>query len=362
MIFLTACTEKSTETSGKPIETENKTEAALKLAENNFAASGWKADNSHHKTVIGTLTVNGKAVVKAMLQISDKRKMETNEKGEFTLMVDTNMIEKAIIRVISLDEATIDGEKVDGKTKEELLTQKETLTVYHPISVDKVETNIENSSLVNVYVKAETGKDDQFPKFGVEKFSIAGSIKDSSGNAVEGATVNIRRDGVEGFSMSNPSDKEGKFALYYIPEDDENHIFYVHLPSKDVTYTLPQGKTFLFPGDHGVNIDITLPKEGTIIDDKPPTLVTTTAPGALFKGILIGVNVDENVAYSVSVPKRDGTFMVTLPKTEWEKSPTFFETLYRGFHLEEIKPGDVLLSDNIPAPKPFEPSEIVATQ
>lgn len=100
------------------------------------------------------------------------------------------------------------------------------------------------------------------------KYKIAGTIKDANGNPVEGATVNIRRDGVEGFTMSNASNKNGEYFMYYLPEDEEDHYMVVIL--KDTIYTLPENKVFVFPDDIGINIDITLPKEGTIIMDKTP--------------------------------------------------------------------------------------------
>jgi hypothetical protein len=168
--------------------------------------------------------------------------------------------------------------------------------------------------------------------------------------------VNLRRDGVEGFSMSTPSDKNGVYTMYYMPDEDENHYFYVHY--NNINYTLPEYRAYNFPADVGVNIDVTLPRTGTVIIDKPPTLVTTLAPGALYKGTLIGVNVDKNVKYTISIPDKDGNFILTLPKTEWDKNPSFYETVYNKFLLKDIKSGDVVNSNFIPAPKVKEPNQI----
>ena len=63
-------------------------------------------------------------------------------------------------------------------------------------------------------------------------------LKDAEGKPVQGATVNLRRDGVEGFSMSTPSDNNGKYTMYYLPEEDENHyssffeVSYAHFLEK----------------------------------------------------------------------------------------------------------------------------------
>jgi hypothetical protein len=174
---------------------------------------------------------------------------------------------------------------------------------------------------------------------------------------VEGATVNIRRDGVEGFSMSDPSNEKGAFAMYYIPEDDEDHYFYVHIPSKGISYTLPENKAFLFPDDIGVKIDIRLPESGTVIDDTLENLVATTEPGSLHRGVLIGVHTEEE--YKITIPERDGSFKLTISKSEWEKSPGFYEVNYQGFHEEKITIGDTLSSNLIPKPGKYDPTNIL---
>lgn len=348
-IGLTACQEKEIDTK-------------LTLNTNHFPVENLKTDEPHHEKVTGRLTVNGKAVEGAELQISEKHKMETNEKGNFVLTIDTSVIKEDIVRVSNVDDATIKGKKIDEKTKEKLLTLEQSFSIHYPITVQKVEENKKDRTLVDVHLKAQTNEKEDFPNFSVEKFKISGTIKDTDGNPVEGATVNIRRDGVEGFSMSDPSNKEGKFEMYYTSKDNENHFFSVRIPEKNLVYTLPTGKMYQFPNEFGVNIDITLPKEGTIIDDKPPTLVTTPVYGALYKGILIGANVTEGTTYDISIPNLDGTFTLTLPKEEWEKNPTFYQILYRGFHEEELKPGKVISSTMIPQPKEYEPKTIQATE
>jgi hypothetical protein len=143
-------------------------------------------------------------------------------------------------------------------------------------------------------------------------------------------------------------------------EEDENHYFYVHYNGKN--YTLPPYKVYNFPVSVSVNIDVTLPKEGTIIVDKPPTLVTTTAPGAFYKGTLIGVKVDKSINYSISIPKQYGSFVLTIPKVQWDKHPRFFEVNYANFLQEAKKSGDVVNSTFIPEPSGTEPNDIKVTQ
>lgn len=369
LILISACLALLTACSDEPVEKNEtqKTEetgkqsggASLVLDQSSFTTENWKTDNSHQKAITGKLMFNQKPVVGAEVQVSQKRTTVTDDKGEFLIHVDANIVERDSIHVASLEHATLGGKPLDKKTIQSLLSLKEQVTVAYPIVVDKVEANAKDASLVDIYAVATVPANEQFPKFGVEKFKVGGTVKDADGKPVEGATVNLRRDGVEGFSMSDPSNTEGEFAMYYIPEDDENHYFYVHIPSKDLTYTLPEGKGFMFSDDYGVNIDIVLPKEGTVIDDKPPTLVATSAIGALYKGVLIGVHAKD---YTITIPQRDGTFKVTMAKAEWEKNPTFYQVNYRGFHVDELELGGELNGEAIPQPEADEPSNLPATK
>ena len=371
--ILTACSDHQTEPSQpneqKPTEkTETETEtkaenkASLTFDQTKFEAENWKMDSSHQKTITGTLMYDGKPVEGAQVAISEKRKPVTDKEGKFTMTVDANIIESEHIHIDSLEQATVNGKALDEQMKEQLSLLHEELTVYYPINILKVEANKENADLVDVQAQAVVKKGEEFPKFGVEKFRVGGVVKDAKGEPVEGATVNLRRDGVEGFTMSDPSNAKGEFVMYYIPEDDENHYFYVHIPSKGLTYTLPEGKGFMFPDDYGVNMEIRLPENGTVIDDTLENLKATTAKGALYKGVLIGLNVPKDVAYKITIPKRDGTFTVTLPKEMADTIPTFYQINYRGFHEEELKLGDTFTSDQVPKPEQDEPAAIEAKQ
>ncbi|MFC4411708.1 carboxypeptidase-like regulatory domain-containing protein [Chungangia koreensis] len=345
-IVLTACNDEI----GEP---------SLELSNDALTIANWEMDHSHYEEVKGKLLVGENPVVGANVQISNKRTIETDENGEFHFNVDRSVLDVKNIEVVSVNEATINGESIDEETAKSLVGTKEQLSVQFPLAIDKVVASEENTDLVEVHARAIMEENQEYPSFGPSKYRVAGNVKDADGNPVEGATVNLRRDGVEGFSMSDPSNENGEYAMYYLPEDDENHYFYVHY--NGLKYTLPNNKAFLFPEDIGVDIQITLPKEGTIIQDSPPTLVAKTAPGAVYKGTLIGLDVDKDVEYSVTIPKKDGTFVVTLPKEEWEKSPTFFETDFSAFYEEDLTYGDIIPMELL-THKENEPSGITASE
>lgn len=349
LIFvLTACTNGS-----KPAN------VSLTLDQSDFSFMNWQADNSHTAHVTGKIVSDSHPVAGVKVQINDNRIMTTDKKGKFYFSVNRNILGTMSIHTIRSDQAKINGKNVDHNTKKALLALKKDISVEYPIKIEKIKTDAKNKNLVDIYARALLQKGEKYPNFTPDKYKVGGSVKDGDGHPVQGAVVNLRRDGVEGFSMSTPSDKNGNYTMYYLPDADTDHYFYVHYDGKN--YTLPENKVYNFPDRVSVNIDVTLPKEGTIITDKPPTLVTTTAPGALFKGTLIGVNVGKNDSYKISIPKQDGAFVLTLSKAAWDQHPAFFEVSYSNFLEEAKKSGDMVDSSFIPNPKNTDPMHIQAT-
>jgi hypothetical protein len=353
-LALSACSEQ------KVIKKETKSaeNVSLEINHSDFTFMNWEIDFSHEQPVVGKITADGDPVEGVIVQVGKKLKLQTNEKGEFSVKINRNVLEDKTFHVIDVKEAKVKGRLLSENTKKSLLSLEKEVVVHYPIVIDKVEVNAKDNTLVDVSGHAVLNRDKNYPTFTVDKYKVGGTVKDADGNPLKGAVVNLRRDGVEGFSMSEPSNEKGEFTMYYLPDDEENHYFFVHYGRTD--YTLPPRKVYVFPDEISVNIDITLPKEGTIIDDKPPTLVTTQAKGALYKGTLIGVNVD--VPYTISIPNAKGEFVLTLPKKEWENNPTFFETRYNEFLLEPKKSGDTISSDFITKPKENEPRMIVPTK
>ncbi|QGS69292.1 hypothetical protein CV093_16165 [Oceanobacillus sp. 143] len=203
------------------------------------------------------------------------------------------------------------------------------MTVSYPIEIISVEPSKEDEKFVVVEGTAILDENQEYPAFGTSKYSVHGTVVDSEGNPIEGATVNLRRDGVEGFTVSHPSNEDGEYQMMYLPEDDEDH--YLNVVYEGVTYHLPDNRVFQFPEDISVQVDIQLPSEGEVITDEPPYLVSRTAPGALYTGIMIGLHVDGDVEYSVTIPNRDGTFTMKVPKLVWNGSPTFYQASFESF-------------------------------
>lgn len=356
---LFGCTQEgdSVKTSSKQSNEPQKVEFLLNKTL--FEIKPWKTDNSHVTFVDGHLSVDGKPVKGVTIQ-SNTRKIETDENGKFKLLIDQSKIQKIPVKVISASTATITGKKVSETVQKKLLSQSQEIQVFYPVVITKIAPSPDNDHYVIVYGQAVVPDHEgsTFPTLVYDKYAMYGTVKDHKGNPVKNSVVNIRFDGVEGFSKSLPTNEKGEYSLYFLPEDEYKWL-YVHVGNTH--YELPEKKVFLIPEGTSVEANITLPESGTVIQDFPPYLTMKTAPGELYKGTIIGLNVDKSISYQVSIPNKDGSFQLSLPKEVWEKKPDLIQTNMSYFSSKSLKPGDWISSSILPVTQPYEPNKVPFT-
>jgi hypothetical protein len=319
----------------------------LKVDQSVFSLKQWKSDGSHRSSISGTFMQGDQPVAKAVLHAGNsKRDIETGEDGSFQILLDQSLLGETKMHVISLDNATINGKPIPQDQAEKGKAVSSALNVYYPIEINSTTVSTQDPDQTEIKGRLMADKTASVAFFQEDKFQIAGLVKDADGQPIQGATVWIDRDAGEGFAKSTPTDENGYYSMYYLPEEDEDTNLTVAYNS--VRYTLPAQKVFHFPGDTSLTVDITLPREGTVIDDKPPTLVSHTASGALYLGLLVGLDVAEDVKYTVTIPDGEGKFTLTVPTKVWEQNPTFFETNMSKFiEKEKFQAGDSLPSSFI---------------
>lgn len=336
----------------------------LDIDQTSYTLKQWKNDGSHNADAKGKLLIGDQPVAHAIIHVGDsKHDIETADDGSFVMTVDQSLLSSIPVRVVSLDKATVGGQPISQQTAEQALSATTYINVYYPIETTEVAPSAKDPSQVEVHGRVVSQPGDKVSFFQIDKYRVGGIVKAADGNPVKDAIVWLDRDGGEGFAKSTPTDEAGRYYLYYLPEEDEGTNLTVTTDNGSTRYTLPKGRVYHIPDHTSVDINITLPKEGTEIVDKPPTLVSITEPGAMYTGILVGLNVPAGVNYTATIPDKEGNFVITVPKSEWEKNPTFFETkmtkYVEGTHI--LTWGDELQSSFI-EPGANDPKNIVPEQ
>lgn len=314
----------------------------IELDQTSLVAKAWKSDGSHLTSIKGKLTFGEQPVENAVLQADGQgRSIRTLADGSFEFLVDRSLIAYKPVNVISVREAKIAGKPIGSEQSGLILAASTAISVFYPIEVARVEPSAKDANQVKVHARFKIGTGDKLSFFQVDKYRIAGQVTDADGHPVKDAIVWMDREGGEGFAKSTPTERDGSYEMFYWPEEDEANLTVVVGTRR---YALPAGKVFELPRNTSVDIRIRLPREGSVIDDKPPSLVCTTSKGAKYAGLLAGLDVPPGTPYSVTIPDSRGRFVVTVPKEAWGKQPRFYETVMTKFVAQDkaLRAGDVL--------------------
>ncbi|GFN32257.1 carboxypeptidase-like regulatory domain-containing protein [Paenibacillus xylaniclasticus] len=317
-------------------------QGTIELEQTSFAAKSWKSDGSHLTAVKGRLTLGERPVAHALLQVQPQgRTIVTEEDGSFKLLVDRSLVASRPLTVLSVHDAKIAGKPVEKEEADSIRSATSRINVYYPIEVIQVSPSDTDKSKVKVHARLNVENDDKISFFKIDKYRIAGKVTDADGNPVKGAVVWIDRDSGEGFAKSTPTDRNGNYEMYYWPEEEETNLTVIVGTRR---YELPKGKVIHLPHHTSVDIRIRLPREGLVLDDRPPNLVCTTSKGVTYTGLLAGLDVPTGTSYSVTIPDRQGRFVVTVSKDVWETRPLFYETVLTRFIAQDkiFEAGDEL--------------------
>jgi hypothetical protein len=339
-------------------ESGSKRKVAIELEQTALSVKSWKMDNSHLAPLSGKLLLDGRPVSGVQLRLSGKRVITTEEDGGFKFLVDRSIPQTLLVLVQSADGAELAGKPLGESDKKALLSAKGTVDVFYPIQITKVNTAENDADLVEVHAQAITENLQDFPVATLIQYAIKGTVRTADGTPVQGAIVSFTRNSGQGRARSEPSNEKGEYILYYSPDEQEDLYLNVHVGQTH--YKLPENKVYHFPEDTSMQTDITLPAEGNIITDKPPTLVSIPAKGAVYWSLMVGLSVNDQMKYSVTLPNKDGSFVLTVPKKVWDQYPSFFETRVTRFLTDPISAGYEVPSSFLPVPQPDDPKRIVA--
>lgn len=316
----------------------------LKLEQSRFPVQLWRSDGSHFKNTFGTLMVNNSPITGAEIQIGDKH-VTTDQNGRFPYFIDQSQLSKKAVMIKNLDNAKLKGKKLDSQMKDKISNLKANILVYYPI---KLISKAVNGEKIIIQAEAVTEGKADFATIKSDNQAIMGTIKDAHGNPVKGAIVSTTRSSGEGWAKSGPTNSNGEYSISLITEDDEDQTFRVTV--NQTQYTLPVGRVFRFPEGSSLEINAILPAKGPYIHDAPPTLVSRTMPGRMYRGTIIGLAGVAPEDYHVTIPKEDGTFTITFPKNKRKGTLTFFEKQINQYDSGNLLPGDPVPSAWLKAP------------
>jgi outer membrane protein assembly factor BamB len=298
-----------------------------------FPVTVWSANAANAQIVTGRLLLRGKPVRGAAMQVGEYPVLNrTDAAGRFAYRLDVTMPRRVVVRVLRLANATVGGRKVASAERSDLLSVAGAFSVGYRVN-DLHSTSQGGNVVLTGRLSYANGAAP--PPVVLFTYRLTGTITDSAGKPVAGATVVTRTQDRDFWTFSQPSDANGNYESFFTASDESgaNPVpLTVQVASGAVSYASPINRNVNFTTLHSARMDVKLPASPTA----PLALPTSTSfPGAFYKGTIVGVSGPGGVVKPVSAtwPDRSGRFKLVLPGSVrgkplrvWEDSSPFFQT------------------------------------
>ena len=303
----------------------------------------WNPNTSNLVNVGGRLLYGGAPVVGARIAV-DRYTLPaaTDSAGRFTYPVDSTLARRHPVYVIDTSRARLSGRSLTTAQQRAVRGATGGISVgYRVTGVSVVDRP--NGTVV---VRGRVARSDGVPAPPVVLLSyrLAGKITDAAGNPVRGATVVTRTNDRDFWTFSEPSDAGGRYTGFF-PASDKTASdpveFAVQVANGRTSYTTG-ARNPTFKRLASSNLDLRLPASGTTM--ALPTAVTT--PGAIYRGLLVGVSGPNGVVKPVSAtwPDALGRFTLVLPGSVKGSTLRFWQSDFQSFTTGAAPGGPVVLA------------------
>jgi alcohol dehydrogenase (cytochrome c) len=304
-----------------------------------FPVSIWSATRPTTKIVSGRLLLRGRPVRGAAMEVNGYPVLNrTDARGRFSYRLDTTMPHRLTVRVQRLAKATVGGRALAASDRSALLSVAGSFSVGYRVS--DLRTTAKNGHVV-LTGRLSYGAGGAPPPVVLFTYRLSGTITDSAGKPVAGATVVTRTQDRDFWTFSQPSDANGNYVSFFTASDETgaNPVpLTVQVASGAVSYASPVGRNVNFSTLRSARMDVKLPSAASA-----PLAVPTSAsfPGAFYKGTMVGVSGPSGVVKPISAtwPDRQGRFTLVLPGSVRGKPLRVWENIAPFFQTSAARPG-----------------------
>jgi alcohol dehydrogenase (cytochrome c) len=308
----------------------------------------WQASSSNEQTVTGHVLWNGAPVAGAHVIVDHFPVPEVTAKdGSFPYDVDITLSGRHSVRVSSLAGATVHGKPISAGQQTALLAASGGFSVgYKP---QNLSAHVLSNGNVVVKGQVVDSVGAGPPPVHLLTYQLSGTVTNAAGKPVQGAVVITRTQDRDFWTRSSATDANGHFSSFYAASDEagDNPVsLAVGVALGPVAYggTLGTNAPFVALKSSTLNIQL---GAGTSYKVNTPTAY----PGAIYSGLVVGVNTGGHVVKPVSEtwPDAKGNFTMTLPASVRGKTLHFWENLRQSFSAFPATPGGTVDLSSWPA-------------
>jgi hypothetical protein len=304
-----------------------------------FALRKWVLDGENVYTVRGTVTLDDLPVSGARVVVGGHTLREpTDGEGSFEVDADATRGARREVTVGDLSEARVDGYQLSPEEVQALEGASGFLTVGY--TVDELEAEPQDDGTTRV-VGRVTFEDGSAPTpVSFFSYELVGSVTDADGGPVADAIVSTRTLDRDHWTVSEPSDEEGRYVSLFgasAREAGDPVPFDVRVAIGDDVFQYLFGEHVLFRRLKSARMNIQLPPEGFAM----ALPATESYDGAIYSGVLVGVTDEGEQVTPVSAtwPDDDGRFELVLPASVAGRSVSVWAASQEVFQEQEATPG-----------------------
>jgi hypothetical protein len=304
-----------------------------------LAVTPWRLDRKNLYDALGCVTLDGNPVSGARMRVNRYVVPHaTDANGGFYYLIDATLPQRATVTVADASAAQVDGGDVSAEERDELEQAQGSLTVRFRLS-DLHAERLPNGT-VHVRGKATYDTGAAPPPVVLFAYQLTGVVSDPAGKPVAGAVVATRSLDLEFWSFSSPSATDGTYRSFFYPSGDQPGKvgLTIRVAQGDETWELPGNEVVFFPKLKSAQMDVDLAPKGFPL---PKPDAPRAVPGAVFEGLLVGVESDGRPVKPIAARWVDGegNFDFLLPAALSGKPVSFWESELYAFSRVEATPG-----------------------
>jgi alcohol dehydrogenase (cytochrome c) len=291
----------------------------------------WNPNSSNTPLVSGRVVLRGTPVRGARVAVGGYVvPAATDAGGRFRYPINITEPRRYVVRVVAANRATVRGRRLTASQRAAVLRARGAFTVAYRVT--NLKATVERNG--NVVVTGRVGRagGGAAPPVVLYTYQLRGRVLNAAGEPVRGAVVITRTLDRDFWTMSTPTDASGRYTSFFAASDrtEANPLgMNVQVAVGNTSYVFPATRPVRFQRLRSAELDIRLPASGTTTT----TPDTTSYPGAVYQGMLVGVSGRKGVIRPLLArwPDAQGRFTLVLPRSAqgqtlriWQNARTFF--------------------------------------
>jgi hypothetical protein len=314
-------------------------EGAAISAPQSLSVTPWRLDRTNLYEALGCVTLDGRGVSGARVRVNRYLVPDaTDANGGFYYTIDATVPQRAPVTVADVSAARIGDDELSAEQRDQLEQAEGSFTVRYRLSDLQAERLPNGTVRVSGRASYDTGEPP--PPVVLFAFELTGTVRDANGRPAADAIVATRTLDLEIWTFSSPSAPDGSYRSYFYPSGDEPQKvgLTVRVAQGDESWELGPTEVVFFPKLKSAVMNLDLPPEGFPL---PAPAAPRAVPGAVYEGVLVGVEVDGKPVKPIAARWVDstGNFDFVLPARLAGKTVSFWESRLYAFSRVSATPG-----------------------